>query len=173
MWLLRMLELAAGPPAPALHRNQPGTKAGALNLCYTNLYVGADKDFVLSTVRGVIAIPSVGFAHRQLSSMSEGLGQRMDQVLQVQQKANRVLIHVLGAQYTPCEHFTLKSVTRVPQPAVLQFAIDCQNSMQCDDGVLFWLVILICRRDGDILSHSCTVDTRKWMHTEEQVNPFS
>ena len=42
-------------------------------------------------------------AHRQLSSMSESLGQRVEQVLQVQQKASRVLTHVLGAQYTPCE----------------------------------------------------------------------
>ena len=71
------------------------------------LCVWADKGIALSAIRNVVAVQSVGSAHRQLSSMSEGLGQRMDQVLQVQQKANRVLTHVLGAQYTPCEHFTL------------------------------------------------------------------
>ncbi len=41
---------------------------------------------------------------RQLSSMSESIAQRVDVAVDMQQKANRVLTHVLGAQYTLCTH---------------------------------------------------------------------
>ena len=87
--------------------------------------------------------------------MSESLGQRVDQVLQVQQKANRVLIHVLGAQYTPCEHFPLQSMTCVLQPAGLQHAIHCHHYMQDIDGLLFWLVVLRCSWHGFMLTWFC------------------
>jgi hypothetical protein len=40
---------------------------------------------------------------RQLSSMSESIAQRVDMALDLQQKANRVLSHILGAQYTLCK----------------------------------------------------------------------
>ena len=40
---------------------------------------------------------------RQLSSMSESIAQRVDVAVDLQQKANRVLTHILGAQYTLCE----------------------------------------------------------------------
>ena len=96
----------------------------------------------------------MAYAHRQLSSMSESLGQRVEQVLQVQQKANRVLTHVLGAQYTPCKKFTLYSVTCMLQSAVLRHAINCSHNMQSNDSVLLWLTMLRCRRDGFILSTS-------------------
>lgn len=36
--------------------------------------------------------------------MSESIGQRVDMALDLQHKANRVLTHILGAQYTLCEH---------------------------------------------------------------------
>ena len=42
--------------------------------------------------------------YRQLSSMSESIAQRVDVAVDMQQKANRVLTHVLGAQYTLCKH---------------------------------------------------------------------
>ncbi len=35
--------------------------------------------------------------------MSESIAQRVDVALDLQQKANRVLTHILGAQYTLCE----------------------------------------------------------------------
>ena len=41
---------------------------------------------------------------RQLSSMSESIAQRVDVAVDMQQKANRVLTHVLGAQYTLCKY---------------------------------------------------------------------
>ena len=45
---------------------------------------------------------------RQLSSMSESIAQRVDMALDLQQKANRVLTHILGARYTLCKpHFFL------------------------------------------------------------------
>ena len=53
--------------------------------------------------------------------MSENLGQRVEQVLQFQQKANRVLTHVLGAQYTRCERFTLHFVQSA-----------CHNQQSCN-----------------------------------------
>ncbi len=43
---------------------------------------------------------------RQLSSMSESIAQRVDVAVDMQQKANRVLTHVLGAQYTLCKCLT-------------------------------------------------------------------
>ena len=36
--------------------------------------------------------------------MSESIAQRVDVALDLQQKANRVLTHILGAQYTLCTH---------------------------------------------------------------------
>ena len=41
---------------------------------------------------------------RQLSSMSESIAQRVDVAVDLQHRANKVLTHVLGAQYTLCEH---------------------------------------------------------------------
>ena len=41
---------------------------------------------------------------RQLSSMSESIAQRVDVAVDMQQKANRILTHVLGSQYTLCKH---------------------------------------------------------------------
>lgn len=38
--------------------------------------------------------------------MSESIAQRVDVAVDLQHRANKVLIHVLGAQYTLCKHLT-------------------------------------------------------------------
>ena len=55
-------------------------------------------------VHGMGTFDQKCFHCRQLSSMSESIAQRVDVAVDMQQKANRVLTHVLGAQYTLCTH---------------------------------------------------------------------